>query len=182
MGMPFRPRSLLSLSLSLENARGIASNYLFDENRGIFVLYSPTNKSDQNVLIHSVKEFPYVAFEDETGLGMIPAYFSCNSIKIFDASVITLTDPARKGCRDECGTEYGIQNRKNRVVEDSVTNCRLENMASLWVAYPKIFIWSMPIQTIFQFIVKVEDLLFKLPLEPCYIGLVTFTNLECIPS
>jgi hypothetical protein len=66
-------------------------------------------------------------------------------------------------------------------MEDSVTDGCLVNMTPLRIAYPKRIIPAVLVGTIFKFLIKLEDMFFKLPLEPCHIGPVSFIGFEYPP-
>ena len=132
-------------------------------------------------MIDAVEKFLNVAFEDKTGTGIVGTDFSNSVPKIQHSLVSAFADSAGERGGNEGWLKYGIQYFKHRVMEDSVTDGCLVDMTSFRIAYPKRIISAVPVGTIFKFPIELENVFFKLPLEPCHIRPVSLVRLEHIP-
>ena len=181
IGIPFLVALLLSLSLSLSARARIATNKLIKKTDGLFVLDPLFEDISQYILIHTVKEFSYVAFQNKTRPSIICGYFSDSISHIQHASMRSFTYSAGKGCRNKCGLEDRIQNSKYRMVKDPVSDSCLINVAKLRVADPKGRIRSMFVGMGTEIVVKVKKIFLKFPLEPCHVGLFLLVTFKGFP-
>gem|GEM_PF-5086644 len=184
MGMPFRrgAPSTLSLSLSLsQNAARIAFYDFLKEPPCLCIFQSLGHYFKQYVMVDTVEEFPYVAFEDKTRTSVIGTHFSDRVSQIQHSSMGAFADPAGKRGGDECRLEYGVQYLEYRMVENAISDARFVNMPQFRIAYPKWLVRPVSVGMMPEFPIQSKDFLFKLPLEPCHVWLVPFVALERIP-
>jgi len=132
-------------------------------------------------VVDTVEKFLNVTFKDETWTSVIGTDFSDSVSKIQHSFVSAFADSARKRCGDESRLKYGIQYFKHCVMKNSVTDGRFVNVSSFRIAYPKRIISAVPVGMAFKFPIELEDMFFKLPLEPCHIRPVSLVRLEHIP-
>jgi hypothetical protein len=92
-----------------------------------------------------------------------------------------LTDPAGKRCGNKSWLEYRIHYLKHCVVKDAIPDARFVNMPQFRITYPEWLVRSMPVGMMLEFPIQPKDFMFKLPLEPCHVGLVPLVSLECFP-
>ena len=182
IGNPFLGIFLLSLSLSLSQARRlVALDNFSHEPTSVWVDYSFLKNAEQNIVVNAVKELPYITLKRVAWLRAVLAHGAKHISEYLDAFMSSLADAARKGVRDVGRFENRVQGGKHGMVQHSVTNARLINMSKLWVLDKEVSIWSMLIEFCFQIAMKTKYIALKLFLKCEHILLRAFAALEFVP-
>ncbi len=186
MGIPRAGREPLSLSLSLSLSLGlcriVAANNRFEQPQGIFVLNSFFQNRKQNSLIHTVKEFSNIALQSKARFLSVFAYAEKHFLKRIDSFMRAITNAARKRRGNKRWFKYGIQHRKNRVVQNAVADRGFVDVTLFRIGDVKTSIWSVLVRFIFQFAMQVENILLQTPFKFHHIALVPLITPKSVPS
>lgn len=82
-------------------------------------------------MVNTRKELSYIAFEYPSSTGMILAYLVGKLSEAIEGFVSPLAELAGEGIRDELGSEIWIENAIDGMVQQSITDCGLMDIARL---------------------------------------------------
>lgn len=143
IGIPFRPRFLLSLSLSQTRLVKKASDNLAQKPLCLSVPNLPLKNLNKYGVVHGVKKLLYVAFQNKAPPRIIPTYFPyCRGEKIH-SFVCTLADTAGKRSGNKGRFKNWIKRRNDSVMQNPIPHCRFMNPPPLRVINPKGLIGSV---------------------------------------
>ncbi len=133
-------------------------------------------------MIHAVKEFSNIAFQSKARLLSVFAYAEEHLLKRINAFVRSVTNTTRKRSGNKRWFEYGVQHRKDRMVQDAIANRGFVNVALFRIGDVKTSIWSVLVRFIFQFAMQVENILLQTPFKFHHIALVPLITPKSVPS
>lgn len=108
-------------SLSLSNWRRIAFNNRFKKPHRVFVLNFLFKNKKKSFVVHAVKKFLDVAFQNKTLVSHIFRYRSHHTLQKINAFVRAKTDSTGKRSLNKCLLKNLINYRKNGVVQNTLS-------------------------------------------------------------
>ena len=148
----------------------------------ILVVYPSSENTQQNVVINRIEELSYVALQDKAGTRIVTAHRPQYIFQRLDTLMRSLANTTRKRCRNERRLEDRIQNAKNRVMQNAITDRRFVNLPQFRVGYAKPHIFIMSIRFASQGALQGKNALLQRHFKPehvLFISLVLFESVPC---
>ena len=176
------PPPSLSLSLSLSRNCRVTLYDLSNQPLEIVILDSAFKDSEQNSVINTGKKIFDIAFQSISGFRVISTSLAQHLFYYQYSSMRPLTKSTRERSCDKRRVENIIQNPKNRVVQNSIPNCRPMNMSSFRVANPKVSIIARLISFIRQISMQGKNICLKIFFKLQNIRFILLPSLKNLPG
>ncbi len=185
MGIPLRGHGFTPLSLSLSlslNWRGrITFNNRTQEPHRVLVFYPLSEDGDEDVVVHAVEEFPYVAFEREGSPWRTEIGIAQHLFRAIDAPMGSIADATGERGRDERFLKDWIDDRKHGVMQNPVAHRRFMDVPLLRIVDIEAFVRAVTVRPVFEVAVQLENVLLEVPLKTSHVKFVPLVLLERVP-
>jgi len=158
------PRSARSAVLS-RAAPWVTPDNFSEEPFHIDISYPFLQNRQQDLVVNAIEEFFDVALQGIALACIVVAGFGQNLFNGVDSFMCSFTNTTGKGIGDKHRLENRIQDSEHRMVQDPVSDSRLVNVPPLRIVDIKTLIRTMSIGLVFQFPVKLKNILFQIFLE-----------------
>lgn len=116
-------------------------------------------------MIYRIEKLLNITFQGKTIFGVVFTYSSGHLFQSFDSNMVTLTDTTRKRVLNKCWLKDGIEDSKQSMVNNTITNGCFVNMSNLWIRNIESKISVMFIGFVFQIMMQVKNMLFYVTLK-----------------
>ena len=183
IGVPARSASSLSLSLSpVPPASSVAPDNFSKKSYCVGVLNSLSKNREHNGVINSVKEFTHIALKDVARACVVSGNLTKHTFSSKHSSVCSFANTTGERVDNESRLENGINNLKDCVMQNPVSNSRLMNVPPFRVVDVEVSVTSVSIGLIFQITMEFKDILFQIFLKIHNIKFVSLATLKLVPS
>lgn len=174
-------REKLARKVSDGDSRRKFSDDFHKERAHPFVLHPLFENAKKDRMIHGVEKLFDIALQDKAGERVVAAHLAEHHCHPFYALVISLSCSARIRIVDKPGLEHGVQHSKDRMMHHPVADCRFMNAPLFGIGNPESMIRSVPVASLPQLFLKLENPFLESVLEFGHVLLSPFSLLEFVP-
>ena len=133
-------------------------------------------------MINGIKEFFNITLQGITSSGVILGFLAQHLLYRRHSFMSTFPQPTRKRMGDKGGIKNPIQDLENSMMQNSIANTGLMNMALFGIRDIEISISAMLVRFVFQLAVKLKDINFQPLFKAQDIDFPSFAPLKPVPG
>ena len=132
-------------------------------------------------MINRIKKLLHVAFQNETRSRIILTFRPDHALKSQHALMHAFVNAAGKRIGNKSLIKKWIQNLKQRMMQNSVSDRRFVNVSNLRITDKEAGVRQVSISLGQQIAMKLKDILFQAKLKSLHVQLAPFVFFEVIP-
>lgn len=133
-------------------------------------------------MIYGIKKFAHITLESITMVCVITRNFAEHIFNSKYSIVRSFANSAGKRVANKSRLKNRVQNLKDSMMKNAITNNSFVYMSKFWIGNEKPFVWSMLVFFTSQISCKIKDILLQIEFKFLHIIFSIFTFFKFLPS